>query len=89
MINKMTSYYKLLSAINNIVSINSMAAVNNSSNQLYGNNQRNNITISEATFTNVRADTLMTDYLCGYIIPVSSELNRFQKGPNHPKAEDK
>lgn len=50
MINKMTSYYKLLPAINNIVSINSMAAVNNSSSQLYGNNQCNNITISEATY---------------------------------------
>ena len=31
----------------------------------------------------------MKDYLFGYIRSVSSELDRFQKGPNHPKGEDK
>lgn len=31
----------------------------------------------------------MIDYLYGYIIPVSSKLNRFQEAPNHLKEQDK
>lgn len=36
---------------------------------------------------NIRADT--TDYLHKYVIPVSSELDRFQKDLNHPKGKDR
>ena len=31
----------------------------------------------------------MIDYIYGYIIPVSRELDTFQKGPNHSRGEDK
>lgn len=37
---------------------------------------------------NITPHMPMIDYLYGYIILVSSELNRFQKGPNHLKEED-
>lgn len=39
--------------------------------------------------SNVTAHMLMLDYLYGHTIPISSELDRFQNGSNHPKGEDK
>lgn len=63
MINKMnlyiSNYYKLLLAINDIVSSRSMATINNNSNQLYSNNQQqepnrhiplHKLIINEATY---------------------------------------
>jgi len=37
--------------------------------------------------SNIIADII--DYLYGFIIPLSSELDRLQKGTYHPKAGDK